>query len=146
MEIERYEAAGGIVFDGDKVLLLKKTKLGEMALPKGHVEQGETPEAAALRETMEETGFTNLEVLANLGVLQAQYPLKGIWYIRHEHYYVMKLSDRAQDGLSDYDDAEYDKATYELAWVNVQEAEGLMSFEPARSFVRRAVKWWLEHQ
>jgi 8-oxo-dGTP pyrophosphatase MutT (NUDIX family) len=146
MDIERYDAAGGIVFDDGKVLLLKKTKLGEMALPKGHIEAGETPPAAALRETMEETGFVNLEIAADLGVLQAQYPREGIWYIRHEYYFVMTLRDHHQGGLADYDDAEYDKSTYELIWVPVDEAEAMMSFEPARSFVRRAVAWWAENR
>jgi 8-oxo-dGTP pyrophosphatase MutT (NUDIX family) len=67
MEIVRYDSAGGIVFDGDRLLLLRKSALGEVVLPKGHVEPGETAEGAALRETVEETGYTKLEVLADLG-------------------------------------------------------------------------------
>lgn len=142
MEIVRYEAAGGIVFDGDRLLLLRKTTMGEMVLPKGHVEDGESVEATAVRETIEETGFANLDVLADLGELQAQFPFKGDWYVRRERYYVMKLRDHATSDIGEYDDAEYDKAAYEKVWVKPEEAEALMSFEPARSFVRRAVAWW----
>jgi len=142
MEIVRYVSAGGIVFDEGRVLLLRKPALGELVLPKGHIEPGERAEATALRETMEETGYINLESLADLGVLQSQYPKDGAWYIRNEAYFVMRLRDHARGDMGDYDDAEHDAATFERLWVPVDEAEAQISFEPARSFVRRAVKWW----
>ena len=48
--------AGGIVFNGDKVLVLRNWK-GVWVFPKGHVELGESREEAALREVFEETGL-----------------------------------------------------------------------------------------
>jgi len=142
MDIERYKAAGGIVLDGGKVLLLRKIQEGVIVLPKGHIDPGETPVQAAVRETIEETGYTHLEVLTDLGVLQSQYPKNGTWYIRDEYYFVMRLVDHERGPVGDYDDAEHDLVTFERLWTPVAEAEGLMSFEPARSFVRRAVAWW----
>jgi len=142
MEIVRYDSAGGIVFDGDRLLLLRKSALGEVVLPKGHVEPGETAEGAALRETVEETGYTKLEVLADLGTLQAQFPFKGDWYIRSEHYFVMRLIDRERGHVDDYDDAEHDQGTFEQLWVAPEAAASLVTYEPARSFVMRAVEWW----
>lgn len=53
-------AAGGIVEKNGKVLLVKVTNLqGEVVwtFPKGHLEKGETPLKAALREVEEETGW-----------------------------------------------------------------------------------------
>ena len=144
MNIIHYEAAGGILFDGDKVLLLRKRGLSEIVLPKGHIEEGETAEQAAVREVVEETGYSNVEVLADLGVLQAQFPFKGKWYIRNEHYFTMRLRNHDGAGEMDYDDAEQDRLNFERLWVPATEAEKLMSFEPARSFVRRAVRWWRE--
>lgn len=141
MEIVHYDSAGGIVFDGDRLLLLRKATTGEIVLPKGHVEPGESAEATALRETMEETGYTNLEIAADLGALQAQFPFKDAWCIRTEHYYVMRLVDHERGHVGDYDDAEHDQMTFERLWVSPEEAEDMMSFEPARSFVRRAVGW-----
>jgi len=47
--------AGGIVFNGDRVLVLKNWK-GVWVFPKGHVELGESREEAALREVFEESG------------------------------------------------------------------------------------------
>lgn len=146
MEIIHYEAAGGILFDGDKVLLLRKRGLNEVVLPKGHVEAGETAEQAAVRETVEETGYSNVAIVADLGVLQAQFPFEGAWYIRNEHYFAMQLRDHDHAGEMEYDDAEHDRQTFERLWVPAAEAEAMMSFEPARSFVRRAVKWWREER
>jgi len=49
------------VIDGNKILLVKEAGgsfAGKWGLPKGYVEQGESPEAAVLRELSEETGAT----------------------------------------------------------------------------------------
>ena len=50
------KSCGIVVFDGDKVLLIKHNG-GHTSFPKGHVEEGETYEETALRETKEETGI-----------------------------------------------------------------------------------------
>jgi 8-oxo-dGTP pyrophosphatase MutT (NUDIX family) len=142
MEIERYQAAGGIVIDEGKVLLLHKLQEDVFVLPKGHIEAGETAEQAALRETIEETGYTDLQILGDLGMMQAQYPRADKWYIRDEYYFVMKLMSHDRGPVGDYDDAEHDLVTFERAWIPLAEAGARMSFEPARSFVHRAVAWW----
>ncbi|MBI3362983.1 MAG: NUDIX domain-containing protein [Chloroflexi bacterium] len=144
MEIVHYHAAGGIVFDGDRVLLLRKPALGEIVLPKGHIEDGETPERAALRETMEETGYRNLRVVADLGTQQAQYVRDGKQYVRDETYFLMALADHQRSESGDHDDAEHDRATFKRLWIPVDEAAAMMTFEPARSFVKRAVEIYHE--
>jgi 8-oxo-dGTP diphosphatase len=51
-----------ILHRGGKILLLRRTgdtyASGQLCLPSGHVEQGESVLAAAVRETREETGIT----------------------------------------------------------------------------------------
>jgi len=53
-------SAGGVIFeDGSVLLILAKNLKGDRVwtFPKGHLEAGETPEAAAIREVSEETGW-----------------------------------------------------------------------------------------
>lgn len=50
------KSCGIIVFDEDKVLLIKHNG-GHISFPKGHVEEGETSKETAIRETFEETGI-----------------------------------------------------------------------------------------
>ena len=54
-------AAGCVVYHRDQgslLLLLIRDKYGRWTLPKGHLEQGESEQAAALREVMEETSLS----------------------------------------------------------------------------------------
>ena len=55
------KAAGIMIVCGNSVLLLKRGNGGDYpnfwAFPGGKLEEGENPEAAAVRETFEETGF-----------------------------------------------------------------------------------------
>src|SRR5580693_10613141 len=53
-------SAGGIVQDGANLLMVKVQNLEGAQIwtfPKGHIEKGEKPEQAALREVEEETGY-----------------------------------------------------------------------------------------
>jgi len=55
------EAGGGMVFNSKKEILFIRRN-SKWDLPKGKVEKGESYEAAAIRETMEETGVKDLQV------------------------------------------------------------------------------------
>lgn len=57
-ESERdFTASAFIVNQDSKVLLMKHSKLGKWIQPGGHIEEGETPDEAAKRETREEVGL-----------------------------------------------------------------------------------------
>lgn len=55
-------AAGGIVrrktLFGTRIAVIHRRRYGDWCLPKGKVEEGETPEETAVREVQEETGLT----------------------------------------------------------------------------------------
>lgn len=57
------EAAGGVVYHKkiDKYLFIHR--LGKWDLPKGKIDEGETPEKAAVREIREECGITGLKLI-----------------------------------------------------------------------------------
>src|SRR6201989_1293039 len=64
-------AAGGIVLRGEKnprIAVVRLRKRNEWVLPKGKLDDGETPRAAAEREVLEETGH-DVSVHEFLGTL-----------------------------------------------------------------------------
>ena len=77
MEVRQYRAAGGVVLQQGVVpdldprqpylLVLDRPSRNEVRLPKGHIDHGESAAEAALRETVEEAGYTDLEIVADLG-------------------------------------------------------------------------------
>ena len=60
--VERQFVATGFVVDGDRTLLLFHRKLQMWLPPGGHIDEGETPDAAVIREVKEETGLKVLPV------------------------------------------------------------------------------------
>jgi len=59
-ETKKEFSAGGVIIEDSKALLIMMRDLkGEYVwtFPKGHLEPGETPEDAARREVLEETGY-----------------------------------------------------------------------------------------
>jgi ADP-ribose pyrophosphatase YjhB (NUDIX family) len=69
--------SGGIIFrknpDGKIEFLLIQDAKGRWTIPKGHVEAGEHPGAAAEREIREETGLQDMEVFSELGKVTFRY-------------------------------------------------------------------------
>lgn len=59
---DRDFVAGAFIVKNDEILLLRHKKYGMWLQPGGHVEEGETPDEAAIRETMEEVGL-EVEIL-----------------------------------------------------------------------------------
>src|SRR5947209_14725506 len=57
METSPVRAAGGLVVDGNRVLLVHRPKYDDWTFPKGKAERDETDEDCALREVREETGL-----------------------------------------------------------------------------------------
>ena len=69
----RVEGANVLVTDADgRILVVRPTYTREWMLPGGRVERGETPHAAAIRETREETGLD--VALDRLVLVDARYP------------------------------------------------------------------------
>ena len=85
-------SAGGLVVDlsGERGLLIgRHDKRGRTlwSLPKGHIETGETPEAAALREVEEETGIVS-KITRSLGVIDFWFMADGKRIHKTVHHFL----------------------------------------------------------
>ena len=130
----RYAAAGGVVVSGDRVLALRRPSRGEVRLPKGHVELGEDVQAAALRETREESGYADLVLKADLGTQVVEFDYEGRHVVRTERYFLMALAESPKGSLTDGEEQ------FETVWLTWDEALAALTFEAEREWVRRA---WL---
>ena len=87
-------AAGGIVGkDGKFVSIMRK---GIPDLPKGHIEKGETPEQAALREVEEETGIGKLKIVNELPSTWHCYFEHDEWKLKRTYWYLMHTDEAIQ--------------------------------------------------
>jgi len=91
-------SAGGLVIStsGTMGLLIGRRDLKDetrekliWSLPKGHIEAGETPEMAAIREVQEETGIVS-EIHRELGVIDFWFMAGGKRIHKTVHHYLFK--------------------------------------------------------
>ena len=97
-------AAGGVVIIDNKFVAIERNGIPD--LPKGHIEKGEIPEVAALREVEEETGITDLEIIKELPATWHCYLLDNQWTIKKTNWYLMKTASgmknipQTEEGIS----------------------------------------------
>src|SRR3990172_12125905 len=96
METRKETSAGGVVYrrvDSSVQIALaaRRTRRGELAwgLPKGAVEPDETPEVAAVREVLEETGL-EAEIEADLGTIRYFYVWEGVRVRKQARLFLMR--------------------------------------------------------
>lgn len=65
--MKRTIASGGVVIGPNKKILLVNQNGNSWSLPKGHVDDGEDNEQAAIREIQEESGVSFVTMLKKLG-------------------------------------------------------------------------------
>ncbi|BAM01987.1 MULTISPECIES: NUDIX hydrolase [Caldilinea] len=135
MALKQYDSAGGVVIDDrGRMLLLDRPTRREVRLPKGHVDPGETPEETALRETREESGYADLEIIADLGAQVVKFTFQGDDFVRTEHYFLMRLlSDRTIPRTRK------DEAQFSPVWAPLEEAVQRLTFEAEQQFAQRAI-------
>jgi 8-oxo-dGTP pyrophosphatase MutT (NUDIX family) len=130
--IERYVTAGGVIVHGDQVLVLCWSSRDEVRLPKGHVEPGETVQEAALREAGEESGYLDVEIVADLGQQRVTFDNGDRRVARCERYFLMTLpgDPGSPRGLGE--------SKFDPLWLTWDMALGTLTFEAEREWVRRA--------
>lgn len=108
------KAAGGVVFDKDKVLLMKR--LGKWDLPKGKAESGENSRETAEREVEEECGI-KVKLGDKICTTWHTYLYKEKWTIKRTKWYYMQ-SDSSKPTIP-----QIEEGIEELKWVDISEVE-----------------------
>lgn len=91
-------SAGGVVIriiDGVSHALVIRDPYKKWGLPKGHAEEGESPQETALREVHEETGLRDLRLGAELVTIDWFFRAEGEQIHKYTTFYLM-YSDRGE--------------------------------------------------
>ena len=128
-------SAGGVVLrDGEVVVIVPTRRAADgrkvLALPKGHVDPGETAAQAAQREVREEAGV-DTELVGELGEVR-------YWYQRDGR----RIAKLVTFFLFDYtggDVADHDAEVEEARWIEPEEALATLTYKGEREMVQRAL-------
>ena len=121
------QQAGAVTFritgGAHEILLVRARKNPEhWIFPKGHIEPGESSEAAAIRELREEAGVLG-EIVEPLGVIEFRYRSDTV----RVQYYLCRFRDQIDAGEG-----------REMQWCSLERAIELLPFPDMRDLVRKA--------
>ena len=105
--------------------LLIRDSYRNWGFPKGHLEEGERPDAAALREVTEETGLTRLEMHAPVETIDWHFRFRGRLIHKVCHFFLMESADartkpQRAEGITACRWARYDDASRLLSYANAR--------------------------
>jgi len=128
-------SAGGVVVRGTDCIVIVPTRRAAsgakvLALPKGHVDPGETPLQAAAREVREEAGVET-EPLGELGAVR-------YWYMRNGK----RIAKQVDFFLFSYvagDVEDHDHEVEQALWMPLKEAITALTYDGEREMAARAL-------
>ncbi len=127
-------SAGGVVFRHGRegvVFLLIRDSYNNWGFPKGHLEAGEEPERAALREVSEETGLGALVMRAAIEVIEWQFRFRGRQIHKVCHFYLMETRQRRTK-------PQLEEGITACRWVTFEQATQMLAYDNAKSVLQRA--------
>ncbi len=136
MAIRTATSAGAIIMreiEGELKIALAQHQRAEKTwvLPKGHVEEGETIEEAALREIHEESGLDNVQLIKHLGsFVRESNKSNGDLVQKTIHFFLAYALENRQHT------APTDLLFTEVGWFKPVEAIQLLPYESDQSFLR----------
>lgn len=130
-------SAGGVVFrkhNRRKEIVLVTLKNGTVwCLPKGLVNEGETPEITALREVEEETGI-KAKIIDKLGEISYWYYMKeeNARCKKTVHFYLMECING--------DTSKHDWEVESVQWLPIEEAMKKATYKGEKEIIKSAIK------
>jgi 8-oxo-dGTP pyrophosphatase MutT (NUDIX family) len=127
-------SAGGVVYrvvDGLPLYLLIRDSYRNWGFPKGHVEQGELPDGAALREVSEETGLSDLAMRGLIETIDWHFRFRGKLIHKICHFYLMETAESTTS-------PQRTEGITACRWLPFGAAEEMISYANARDVLRKA--------
>jgi ADP-ribose pyrophosphatase YjhB (NUDIX family) len=125
--IMKTTSAGGIIVNKERVVLVQQYK-SSWSLPKGHVDKGEEPLAAAKREILEESGLSDLTLVRELGSYERTG--RNSKNKKEMKTIIMFLFKTDQEKLKPQD-----PAISKAIWVKKKDAAGMLTRKEDRDFL-----------
>jgi 8-oxo-dGTP pyrophosphatase MutT (NUDIX family) len=131
---QRETSAGGVVFRkeaGAHLFLLIRDSYANWGFPKGHLEDGERAEEAAVREVREETGLADLSLRGMIETIDWYFRFRGRLIHKVCHFFLMETTQtdtapQRAEGIT------------ACQWVAFPQASDAISYANARLVLRHA--------
>lgn len=117
-----------------EVAVIKPAGRNVLALPKGHIERGETSQTTAEREILEETGLT-VSCIKKLGDVKYVYRFKGKTIFKCVSFYIFRYESGEIDQIHQSMRKEVDVAR----WIPLEEAVARLSYPGEREMTGRVL-------
>lgn len=138
--MNKHFSAGGIVIKTEKdqpFVLLVKDGYGHWTWPKGHIEKGESPEEAALREITEETGLKKVVIEGKIGEQTYYFKLKGELIFKTVYIFLVKAGAKEKLAIQESE-------IKDAKWLSTEEALRTIEYEGSREMLEKGIRLFCE--
>lgn len=138
-EVVREPTAGGIIYRQSsnspksvEILMIRDSK-NRWTIPKGHIEEGETPRETAKREIHEETGLREVRVLDWLGKINFRYRRDNILVLMTTEIFLA-------EARGDTDDIKPQEWMTGIKWLTAPDALDKIEYDDIGKLILLALK------
>lgn len=126
--MKKEKSCGTIIIENNKVLLIQQTD-NAWGFPKGHVENNETEQETAIRETKEETNL-DVEIISNKKYI-INYKINN----EIDKEVILFLAKKTSDKIK-----KQDEEIKNIKWVDLNQAFDIITYENTKDLYKEVLK------